>query len=219
MSHSEIILRLLLALFIGGIAGIEREKSRQWAGFRTHILVAVGSCVASITSLLLFEEYKYIVNLDPGRISAQVLSGIGFLGAGAILKTSNSIRGLTTAAGIWVVASIGLAIGFGYYYVSIMTWILLMITLNTLKFIENKITINKTSTFHITTLNISQTTSKMIALLEESRIKINNIDISQGENNIWDVKLSVIYNSKYALKDIIQRITEIKGIIKVDYLD
>ena len=218
MTRSEILIRLALALIIGGVAGLDREKSRQSAGFRTHILVAVGSCVASITSLLLFEEYKYIVNLDPGRISAQVLSGIGFLGAGAILKTSNSIRGLTTAAGIWVVASIGLAIGFGYYYLSIMTLVFLMITLKTMKFLEEKIVSNKTTTFYITTINVSQVTSEITALFEQNRIRIKSIDKLQ-DNDIWDVKVSVLYNSKYCFKDTVEKIKYMQGVKKVYYID
>lgn len=219
MSHREIILRLLLALVIGGIAGIEREKSRQWAGFRTHILVAIGSCVASITSILLFHEYRGFVNLDPGRISAQVLSGIGFLGAGAILKTTNTIRGLTTAAGIWVVASIGVAIGFGYYYLSIMSWLILMLTLYILKFIEKKIVLSKTSIFYIKTLNISETTSKIVSILERNRIVIKNIDISQSEDDSWNIKLIIFYNSKVSFKGIVEKILEINGIMKIDYED
>ena len=98
--RKEIIVKLLLAALVGGFTGYEREKSNQFAGFRTHILVSVGSCITSITSLLLFFQYSTQTNSDPARLTAQVLSGIGFLGAGAILKTSNGIRGLTTAAGI-----------------------------------------------------------------------------------------------------------------------
>ncbi len=219
MTHKEMIFRLLLALFIGGIAGIEREKSHQWAGFRTYILVAVGSCVASITSLMLFQQYREYVNLDPGRISAQVLSGIGFLGAGAILKTSNSIRGLTTAAGIWVMACIGIAIGFGYYYLSFMAWFFLMITLSMLKFIEKKLVLSRTSIFNIKALNISDITSKVVCVLERNRIVIKNIDISQNEDDSWNMKLTVLYNSKIPFKGIIAKILEIEGVLQVDYAE
>lgn len=121
---------------MGGLTGLEREKSHQFAGFRTHILVAVGSCITSITSLSLFMEYSSYANIDPARLSAQVLSGIGFLGAGAILKTSNGIRGLTTAAGIWATACIGIAVGYGYYALSIYAWLFVMITLYILKNID-----------------------------------------------------------------------------------
>ncbi|SHJ68606.1 MgtC/SapB family protein [Tepidibacter formicigenes] len=217
MTHKEMIFRLLFTLFIGGMVGIEREKSHQWAGFRTHILVAVGSCVVSVTSLMLFRDHINYVNLDPARMPAQVLSGIGFLGAGAILKTSNSIRGITTAAGIWVTACIGLAVGFGYYYLGFMTWFILMTTLYTLKVIENKFVLSKTSTFYITTLNISETTSRVVSIIERNRIVIKNIDISQGEDKFWNMKLTVLYNSKIPFKGIVEKILELDNVVKIDY--
>ena len=122
----EIIIKLILALFAGGITGIEREKSHQYAGFRTHILVSVGSCMISMTSLDLFTLYSASVNMDPARLPAQVLSGIGFLGAGAILKTSNGVRGLTTAAGLWATACIGITIGYGQYKLGLSAWFFVM---------------------------------------------------------------------------------------------
>ena len=219
MTHTEILIRLALALIVGGIAGLDREKSRQWAGFRTHILVAVGSCVASITSILLFEQYKYLVNIDPGRISAQVLSGIGFLGAGAILKTSNSIRGLTTAAGIWVVASIGLAVGFGYYFLSIITLVFMMVTLKALKFFENKISSNKSSTINISTSNLSQATTDILEICQQSRVKIKDIDKLNNSENEGNIKLSVLYSSKYTFRDITDKFKKIKGIKSVEFID
>ncbi|SHH02343.1 MgtC/SapB family protein [Tepidibacter thalassicus] len=217
MIHKEMIIRLLLALFIGGTVGIEREKSHQWAGFRTHILVSVGSCVVSVTSLMLFRDHVQYVNLDPARMPAQILSGIGFLGGGAILKTSNSIRGLTTAAGMWVTACIGIAIGFGYYYLAFMAWFILMITLYILKFIDKKVVLSKTSNFYIETLNISQTISKVVSIIERNRIVIKNIEISQSEDKFWNMTLTVMYNSKIPFKGIIEKILEIDDIIKVDY--
>ena len=219
MSHLDIVIRLALALVIGAVVGIDREKSRQSAGFRTHILVSVGACVASITSLLLFDEFHHIVNLDPGRISAQVLSGIGFLGAGAILKTANTIRGLTTAAGLWVVASVGLAVGFGFYYLSIMTLIFLMITLRTLKFFDGKIASNKVATFNISTDNVPQATTDLFTLCEKNRIRIKDIDKLQDEVGSGSIKLSVSSNNKYAFKDMKERIKKIKGITEVEYLN
>ena len=129
----EIIIKLLLAVVAGGFTGYEREKSNQFAGFRTHILVSIGSCITSIIALDLYSKYSATSNIDPARLPAQVLSGIGFLGAGAILKNSNGIRGLTTAAGIWATACIGIAIGYGQYVIGISSWLLVIVTLYTLK--------------------------------------------------------------------------------------
>ena len=127
---------MLICLIIGGLTGLERERSNQFAGFRTHILVSIGSCVTSITAVELFIAYSSYSNMDPARLPAQVLSGIGFIGAGAILKNSSGITGLTTAAGIWATACIGIAIGYGQYILGITAWVLEMITLLSLKRID-----------------------------------------------------------------------------------
>ena len=126
IGSKEIAIRLLLALIIGGIIGLEREKIRQFAGFRTHILIAIGSCIVSITSIQLFFDYNLYTNADPARMPAQVLSGIGFLGAGTIMVVGkNEVKGLTTAAGLWACACMGLAVGIGFYEGAILSCIFL----------------------------------------------------------------------------------------------
>lgn len=108
------VIRILLAMLLGGFIGIEREKSRRPAGFRTHILVCVGACMTSLIGLFVWYEMGDVT--DPARISAQVISGIGFLGVGTILvKEHDHITGLTTAAGLWTTAAIGVACGYGFY--------------------------------------------------------------------------------------------------------
>lgn len=110
----SIIVRIFLAMLLGGCIGSEREKSKRPAGFRTHILVCVGSCMTALIGLYVWHEMGNMS--DPLRISAQVISGIGFLGVGTILvKEHDHITGLTTAAGLWTTASIGIACGFGFY--------------------------------------------------------------------------------------------------------
>lgn len=110
----SVIVRVFLAMLLGGFIGIEREISKRPAGFRTHILVCVGSCLTALIGLFVWTEFGNTA--DPMRISAQVISGIGFLGVGTILvKEHDHITGLTTAAGLWATASIGIACGFGFY--------------------------------------------------------------------------------------------------------
>ena len=110
----SVIVRILLAMLLGGIIGIEREKSKRPAGFRTHILVCVGASMTSLIGLFVWHEMGNVT--DPVRISAQVISGIGFLGVGTILvKEHDHITGLTTAAGLWATAAIGIACGYGFY--------------------------------------------------------------------------------------------------------
>ena len=111
----ELALRLLIAGVLGGLVGFEREYSNRPAGLRTHIVVCLGSALVMVTAEFIFNKYSGQIAIDPTRMGAQVISGIGFLGAGTILRTGDSIRGLTTAAGVWAVACIGLAVGSGFY--------------------------------------------------------------------------------------------------------
>lgn len=123
----SVIARILLAMFLGGLIGIEREKSKRPAGFRTHILVCVGSCMTALIGLFVWSETGSMA--DPLRISAQVISGIGFLGVGTILvKEHDHITGLTTAAGLWATAAIGIACGYGFYTVALMGTLVVAVT-------------------------------------------------------------------------------------------
>ncbi len=115
LTDFQTVVRLLLSVVLGGLIGLERQFRRREAGLRTHILVCLGSCLIMLTSLYVFDIYNNKVPLDPTRIAAGVITGIGFLGAGAIIREKERIRGLTTAASLWVVSGIGLAIGCGFY--------------------------------------------------------------------------------------------------------
>lgn len=121
-------LRLLLAAGLGGLVGLEREYSEQPAGFRTHILVSLGAA--------LFTVVGAEVGTDPTRVAAQVVTGIGFLGAGAILRQGASVRGLTTAAALWVTAAVGTAAGFGYWEAAVTATVLTVVSLYAFKRIE-----------------------------------------------------------------------------------
>ncbi len=132
----EIFIRLVLSLVLSGLIGLERQIHRRTAGLRTHILVSLGSCLIMLTSLYIFAIYKNEVALDPARIAAGVITGIGFLGAGAIIRDREGVKGLTTAASLWVVAGIGLATGCGFYKAALFTTVLALITLFFLRYVE-----------------------------------------------------------------------------------
>ena len=129
LSDREIITRLVLAVVLSGLIGIEREMRPRGAGLRTHILVGLGSALIMLTSLYVFDIYKDIVPLDPVRLAAGVITGIGFLCAGTIIRYGEAVKGLTTAATLWVVAGIGLALGCGFYSASYTTCILTLAVL------------------------------------------------------------------------------------------
>ena len=131
------IIRLTLAFILGGVIGLEREKKGGSAGLRTHILVTVGAALVMLTSLYLYGIYqKEGCTIDPGRIAAGVITGIGFLGAGAIIRSKDGIHGLTTAASIWVSAAIGLAVGCGYFSAAIIVTGASYLALSILKKLE-----------------------------------------------------------------------------------
>jgi len=136
LNDTEIIIRLLLSLILSGLIGLERQMHRRTAGLRTHILVSLGSCLIMLTSLYIFDIYKNEVPLDPARIAAGVITGIGFLGAGAIIRDREGVKGLTTAASLWVVAGIGLATGCGFYKAALFTTVLALLTLFFLRYVE-----------------------------------------------------------------------------------
>ncbi len=139
LTDIQIMIRLFLSLVLGGLIGLERQLHRHAAGLRTHILVCLGSCLIMLTSLYVFDIYKDKVPLDPARIAAGVITGIGFLGAGAIIREREGIKGLTTAASLWVAAGIGLAVGCGFWKAGAFTTALSLIALLFLRQIETKI--------------------------------------------------------------------------------
>ncbi len=139
LTDSQIIGRLALSIILSGFIGFERQLHRRTAGLRTHILVSLGSCLIMLTSLYIFDIYKAYVPLDPARIAAGVITGIGFLGAGAIIREKEGIKGITTAASLWVVAGIGLAVGCGFLKAAIYTAVLALIVLFFLRYLEEMI--------------------------------------------------------------------------------
>jgi len=134
IGDGQIVLRLLIGAVLGGMVGFERERhNKRIAGFRTHILVCVGSTLIMLTSMYIFDLYGTRAPVDPARIAAGVITGIGFLGAGTIIRSSVSVTGLTTAASLWTVSGIGLAVGCGFYTAAYAATIIVMAALYLLR--------------------------------------------------------------------------------------
>jgi putative Mg2+ transporter-C (MgtC) family protein len=140
--YVSIIIRLLVAAFLSGLIGIEREAQQQPAGLRTHLLVGTGSCLMMILSVTGFDSFlaqdSDAIRFDPARIPSYVISGIGFLGAGTIIVHRGSVKGLTTAASVWVAAGLGLVVGIGMYFVAVLTTIIVLVALSVLLKLEAK---------------------------------------------------------------------------------
>jgi putative Mg2+ transporter-C (MgtC) family protein len=137
ITELDIVIRLCLGFIAGGIIGFERASRRQVAGLRTHILITLGATCLTLLSIWLPQQFQK--SADPGRVAAQVVSGIGFLGAGAIIRLGNNIKGLTTAASLWLVAAIGMVIGAGMYIAALTAEALALITLVLLNHVEQKV--------------------------------------------------------------------------------
>jgi putative Mg2+ transporter-C (MgtC) family protein len=139
ISGISVIIRILFSALLGGVIGLERELHRHEAGLRTHILVCLGSTLIMLTSLYVFDIYKDIAVVDPSRIASGVITGIGFIGAGAIIRYGMAVRGLTTASSLWITSAVGLAVGCGFYLAGIFTTFVAVGVLFFLRKFENLI--------------------------------------------------------------------------------
>lgn len=220
LNWDEILIRLSIACLFGGLIGLERERKDWTAGMRTHMMVCVGSSLIMIVSSFGFSDFQGTPNitLDPSRMAAQVISGIGFIGAGTILfLEKETIKGLTTAAGLWTVAAIGLATGCGMYFAAAATTIIALIILWGLqsleimyfrKFKQQTLTI-------ITNPNIDNT--ELIKYLSNNnRLKIQNFTFEKNDNEfIFQIKLDNIEIKK--MNSVIDELKKDSAIKKISW--
>lgn len=180
----ETILRLLLAALLGGSIGLEREIHGRPAGFRTHLLVSLGSCVFTVTSIWFYTSYGgaaggNAVSIDPSRVAAQVVTGIGFLGAGAIIREKASIRGLTTAACLWVAAAIGVACGVGLFALSAVVTATAIGSLLVLKKVEGVLTRDTYSAIKVWSMDLEGQMAKIEELVGRFNLRMLNASVER----------------------------------------
>lgn len=169
------IAKLVLSLLLGAIIGIERRRKGQIAGLRTFALISMGATLAMLISIYIPQEYLGLKNGDPGRIAAQVVSGVGFLGAGAIIQMKGSVRGLTTAAGIWMTACIGLAVGAGMYLISIIATLLIIFILVNIERIEQRHNfLWESKIIRVKTHGITESLQSLRDILESNDVHISD---------------------------------------------
>ncbi|WP_347707731.1 MgtC/SapB family protein [Clostridium sp. 1001271B_151109_B4] len=181
LNFVSIILRLTMAVIFGGIIGYGRERERRPAGLRTHILVSIGATLAMITNIYMYKIYNGYT--DPTRLGAQVISGIGFLGAGTIIVTGkNKVRGLTTAAGLWACACMGLAIGAGFYSGALIGCLFISAVTVALANIDKKINRNSRNITLYILVNSTTAASNLLQDIQSKNVKISDIEISN--NNV-----------------------------------
>lgn len=217
LSEWVILLRLVLAVVLSGIVGFERELHGRAAGFRTHILLCIGSALVMLTSIHIFEVYNAMVPCDPGRIAAGVITGIGFLGAGTIMHSKSSVRGLTTATSLWVVAGIGLAVGSGAYFAAAAATAITMVTLFFFGRVEYAM-IRKD--WYRTLLIESQEGVKQIKgvreVLSEYGVQVRDLEVeNSGDGTSMTLKIAVKLSTSKNDEHIIQDISRLEGVKNV----
>ena len=198
-----IAFRLLCALTVGIMIGIERETAHRPAGMRTHMLVALGSCVVMITGQLLFTQYHALGgNADPARLSAQVITGVGFLGAGTIIREGSSVKGLTTAASIWTVACLGIAIGAGYVYVGLIGAFCTLITLVFFEWIQKNLLHCRYGNFifFITSQDVAKSLDAIYSYAAKYHANIKSIQTAAEGVSQHDITVQATYSGKHTEK-------------------
>lgn len=177
----SVFLRLLCAMVVGLVIGTEREYTHRPAGMRTHILVALGACAVSITGQLLFTQYSVFgATPDPARLSAQVITGVGFLGAGTILRDGANVKGLTTAASLWSVACLGIAAGFGHYIIALLGMVFILITLTFFELLQHKLIKPKpVHDYELEAAHVSSALQIINSLAETHKCQISKMQVEE----------------------------------------
>ncbi|MEW9096599.1 MAG: MgtC/SapB family protein [Clostridiaceae bacterium] len=231
MNVKEIIIRVILSILVGGIIGYERESKNRPAGFKTHILVCLGAAVISMMQIYDIEytiklisersELSNALKADVGRLGAQVISGIGFLGAGTIIHDKGSVKGLTTAASLWTVGCIGLAVGKGYYSLSIISALSVIVILAFLTKFENMFR-EKCSVvrFQIDYTNKEKAINDITHYFQQNNIRIKNIEffLEDEDKGFGSSLYTVLLPRRAHREEIIMELRKSEGINSVEIL-
>jgi len=213
---TELLLRIALAGLLGALIGVERQLRAKEAGLRTHILVCIGSAMFMLVSKYGFADLLvqgHNIALDPSRISAQVVSGIGFLGAGTIMLNKQFVRGLTTAAGLWVTAAIGLIIGSGMYAIGIYGTLMTLLVLEGVRQLSRRLMGQR----YIILLSLTPASiDGVMAALRKLHIRIVRSSVTRNENKDCRMSLEVLLHARYKPTEIYNQLLGIEGLHKID---
>lgn len=221
LSWYDALGRLALAAALGSIIGLEREFREREAGLRTHLLVSLGSALFTIVSAFGFHDVlthdpQVVVRLDPSRIAAQIVSGIGFLGAGAIIRQGLSIRGLTTAATLWVVAAIGMAVGAGYYAGALLGTGVVLFGLGPLRWAEGYIVARRRAAGRLEVdLRPDQPIAPVLAMLEARRAIVERIQLEEGDEEGRELRLEVVLPASVSGREVVVALSQLDEVLSV----
>ena len=219
VTYLAVALRILVAILAGGLLGMERGMKNRPAGMRTYMLVCVGSCLIMLTNQFVFQVYG---TGDPVRLGAQVISGIGFLGAGTIVVTRrNQIKGLTTAAGLWTSAGIGLALGIGFYEAEVIGCVAIFTVITLLQRMDNNLHRKNKQMEAYIELSEGTTLGDFLRAVRDSGIEIYNVQReqggdSEGNNRAYIATLKTQKRSNH--EDILEKVSDIPGVAYLEEL-
>jgi putative Mg2+ transporter-C (MgtC) family protein len=219
LSYLDVTIRLLVAAALTGAIGLERELRERAAGLRTHMLVGVGSALFTIVSAYAWTDFTFAgsVQFDPTRIAAQVVAGIGFLGAGVIIRQGLSVRGVTTAAGLWVVAGIGMAAGAGYFVGAVIATAIVLIGLGPFRLLERAPLMRglrrETGMLDID-LNPGRPTGPVVDALETSGARVIRIELSR-EREVRRVRAEVELPAGVTLPQLVSDLSRLEDVVAV----
>lgn len=221
ISELQIALRVLVSAVLGAIVGLERERSDQPAGLRTNMVLVIGATLAMVLSINLGYLYaKPGTSADPARLAAQVISGIGFLGAGAILRFGYNVKGLTTASSLWTMAIVGMTVGAGYYLIGVFATVLMLIVLSLLNVIEKRFLRTSIARYISIEVNFRKGVVKTVRhIVEEFADSISNFTI---QKHVKDERLRIqvvaVIDRDQQLEDLIETLSDVDGVrsLRVD---
>ena len=215
-----VLLRLVLAVLCGGLVGLEREYKRRPAGFRTHILICLGATMATMTSQFLAQYMGY--DTDMARLGAQVVAGVGFIGAGTIIVTKRQrVKGLTTAAGLWTVAIVGLSVGAGFYEGAIMVTLLVLLAELVLAKLENRMLRSSPEINLFVEYTGKDALDEVLKMFRERNVKVLGVEITrsrQSEHHNATVIFSLRLNKKSPATKLEELLRQTDGILSVEEL-
>jgi len=196
----DICLRLLCAMVVGMVIGTEREYTHRPAGMRTHILVALGASSVMIIGQMIFAEYSaYGASPDPARLAAQVITGVGFLGAGTIMREGANVKGLTTAASLWAVACLGIASGAGYYTVALLGMVFIFITLTIFEFLQDKLIRGSIHcSYSVRTAQLQKGFDAINTLAEKNHCTVHVLSAEQVDGDHFLIRFQVSFRGRKA---------------------
>ena len=219
----SILIKLFLAALAGGLVGLEREKHGRPAGMRTNLLVSLGACTIMIISEAFYLKYgmyggETTLRLDPSRTAAQIVTGIGFLGAGVIIKEGATVRGLTTAASLWVVAGLGMAFGMGFFSLGAISTVLVIISLIFLRKLDPVIKKDRYLTLSVTGRRRDNLFDELMELVKEMGLKASDISsqVDLLENEIF-IKMVLTRQQKRVGQELAAAVEKLEGIKKIFY--